>query len=608
MALRVLLADESTTIKKVMQLALQDFAVEVKAVHVGVDVVEVARSFQPDIIFADVLLQKRNGYDVCADIKNDPELKALPVVLMWSSFMDLDEKAAAQSGADNRLEKPFDVESLRQLVLELVPKTRSQRLAHFLKFPETFAQPLKEEERTKQQQTRPAEPAPIAMQPSQPHPATAVKPTTVPPTVSVPPTASAPPPLTPAKPAAPIPMPPPVATAPTPKPKATVPPPPLTPPAGRQASSTVTSIPVPPPPTQKTPLVPPQAKPAPQAEAPKSTWNMESFEDMSNFEDSTPSFENAAHSKEPADDDQFDFSDDPADEVFSEFKLTDLTGTRKPRDADAAVTNAAANATPAKTEPSDEEPWSHQDLSAFKIDLPPVAVEGEDFSLSFDISQRDPEGTGFTINHRLPEDGIEDSTNSGTANARDNISLDDERTLGFEEIELPDPYAAQAQPEEMPMDSGIDPRSSHDLEEIRLIEMPEGMSLEMEDLLEVEEPVRINPLGGQLNGMESALAGTISSPDDLIDDERTQESSLNSPRARTETTKTGPVPQLSADQLEEIIRSQSKEIIESVVRRIVPDIASNLIKQELQRLLEETAVRSEPTPPTNRPPNRENRR
>src|SRR5690606_20789003 len=118
MALRVLLADESTTIKKVMQLALQDFAVEVKAVHVGIDVVEVARSFKPDVIFADILLQKKNGYEVSADLKRDEGLKSIPVVLMWSSFMDLDENLAQQSGADGRLEKPFDVENLRQQILE----------------------------------------------------------------------------------------------------------------------------------------------------------------------------------------------------------------------------------------------------------------------------------------------------------------------------------------------------------------------------------------------------------------------------------------------------------------------------------------------------------
>lgn len=134
MALRVLLADESTTIKKVIQLALQDFGVDVKAVHIGVDVLEVARSFQPEIVFADVLLQKRNGYDVCFDLKNDAVLKSVPVVLMWSSFMEFDQDAAQRAQANDKLEKPFDVETLRAIVMSLVPKLQAQPLAQFIQF------------------------------------------------------------------------------------------------------------------------------------------------------------------------------------------------------------------------------------------------------------------------------------------------------------------------------------------------------------------------------------------------------------------------------------------------------------------------------------------
>src|SRR5690606_27290914 len=112
MALRVLLADESSTIKKVFQLALQDFAAELKPVNLGVDVLPVAQSFKPDIIFADVLLQKRNGYEVSAELKQDPALKSIPVVLMWSGFMELDEDKYQASMANAQLEKPFDVAAL----------------------------------------------------------------------------------------------------------------------------------------------------------------------------------------------------------------------------------------------------------------------------------------------------------------------------------------------------------------------------------------------------------------------------------------------------------------------------------------------------------------
>ncbi|MGZ3770595.1 MAG: response regulator [Bdellovibrio sp.] len=136
MALRVLLADESSTIKKVMQLALSDFAVEVKTVPVGIDVVSVAKSFKPDIVFADVLLTKKNGYEVCQDIKNDPETKNIPVVLMWSGFMEMDESKVNECKADARLEKPFDADILRSMVQDLVQKAKTNPISDYLTFPE----------------------------------------------------------------------------------------------------------------------------------------------------------------------------------------------------------------------------------------------------------------------------------------------------------------------------------------------------------------------------------------------------------------------------------------------------------------------------------------
>ena len=136
MALRVLLADESSTIKKVMQLALQDFGVEVRSVAVGLDVLQVARAYQPDLIFTDVLLAKKSGYEVSADLKADPELKKIPVVLMWSSFMELDEAKARTSKADRRLEKPFDADQLRNIVKEVVPRLQQNQISNFLSFPD----------------------------------------------------------------------------------------------------------------------------------------------------------------------------------------------------------------------------------------------------------------------------------------------------------------------------------------------------------------------------------------------------------------------------------------------------------------------------------------
>ncbi len=143
MALRVLLADNSETIKKVIQLTLKDFDIDLRVVTLGVDVLDVALQFKPDIIFVDILLQKKNGYEVSKEIKNNVNLKDTPVVLMWSGFMELDEPKAKESLADDRIEKPFDAETLKNLVTQLVKKSDEPAgsIEDFLEMPSTPKEP-----------------------------------------------------------------------------------------------------------------------------------------------------------------------------------------------------------------------------------------------------------------------------------------------------------------------------------------------------------------------------------------------------------------------------------------------------------------------------------
>ncbi len=136
MALRVLLADESSTIKKAMQMALSDFGVEVKSVPSGLDVLSVTHTFKPDVIFADILLTKKNGYEVCNEIKADVVTKHIPVILMWSSFMQLDQNQFQKVKADASLEKPFDSEALRALIERFVTKLQAFPLKGFLNHPD----------------------------------------------------------------------------------------------------------------------------------------------------------------------------------------------------------------------------------------------------------------------------------------------------------------------------------------------------------------------------------------------------------------------------------------------------------------------------------------
>ena len=119
--LKVLLADESSTINKVFDVALKNLGAEIKTVQHGIDVLEVAESFKPDIIFAEILLSKMNGYEVCSQIKQNSNLNKTPIVLMWSGFMDIDEDKFITCQADSKLEKPFSGDLLIKTIHKNLP-------------------------------------------------------------------------------------------------------------------------------------------------------------------------------------------------------------------------------------------------------------------------------------------------------------------------------------------------------------------------------------------------------------------------------------------------------------------------------------------------------
>lgn len=132
MSLRLLLADESPSIKKAFSLALKDYGVQIQTVHQGTDVAELYEKFNPDICFMDILLPKLNGYDACGVLKKNENSKETPVVLMWSGFMELDLEKSQACFADSSIEKPFETETLRALIKSLVPKVGQNAITDHL--------------------------------------------------------------------------------------------------------------------------------------------------------------------------------------------------------------------------------------------------------------------------------------------------------------------------------------------------------------------------------------------------------------------------------------------------------------------------------------------
>ncbi|MFN2576292.1 MAG: PleD family two-component system response regulator [Pyrinomonadaceae bacterium] len=111
---KLLLADDSAAVQKVIELTFADEGMEVVSVGDGRLALEELEHVTPDVILADAFMPGLNGYELCRSIKDDERFAQIPVMLLVSSFAPFDEAAARSAGADDIMTKPF--QSIRQLV------------------------------------------------------------------------------------------------------------------------------------------------------------------------------------------------------------------------------------------------------------------------------------------------------------------------------------------------------------------------------------------------------------------------------------------------------------------------------------------------------------
>jgi CheY-like chemotaxis protein len=112
--LKLLIADDSVTIQKVVELTFLDEGMTVASAGDGDQAIDKLEEFAPDVVLADVVMPGRTGYEVCEAIKQSERFHHIPVMLLVGSFEPFDEAEARRVGADDVLTKPF--QSIRQLV------------------------------------------------------------------------------------------------------------------------------------------------------------------------------------------------------------------------------------------------------------------------------------------------------------------------------------------------------------------------------------------------------------------------------------------------------------------------------------------------------------
>ena len=121
--LRVMVIDDSKTIRRTAETLLKREGAEVVTATDGFEALAKIADNQPQIIFVDIMMPRLDGYQTCALIKQNPQLKSTPVIMLSSKDGVFDRARGRLAGSDRYLTKPFTKEGLIQAVQETMQLT-----------------------------------------------------------------------------------------------------------------------------------------------------------------------------------------------------------------------------------------------------------------------------------------------------------------------------------------------------------------------------------------------------------------------------------------------------------------------------------------------------
>ena len=122
MSYKLLLADDSITIQKVVELILSEEDYIITSANNGEEAFEIAKRDKPDIILADIIMPKTDGYQLCEKIKKDSDLMTVPVLLLAGAYESFDTSKASAVGADDYIIKPFESQELIKKVKDSIER------------------------------------------------------------------------------------------------------------------------------------------------------------------------------------------------------------------------------------------------------------------------------------------------------------------------------------------------------------------------------------------------------------------------------------------------------------------------------------------------------
>ena len=108
----ILVVDDSVTVRTIIRDALETAGYKVEEAVDGEEGFNKAVELLPDLVVLDLTMPKRDGIDVCADLRATAETKNIKIVMLTNRDSEFDQMVGKEVGADHYLPKPFDGDTL----------------------------------------------------------------------------------------------------------------------------------------------------------------------------------------------------------------------------------------------------------------------------------------------------------------------------------------------------------------------------------------------------------------------------------------------------------------------------------------------------------------
>ena len=124
---KVMVIDDSNTIRRSAEIFLKQGGHEVLLAEDGFDALAKVNDFQPDIVFCDILMPRLDGYQTCAIIKRNARFSSVPIIMLSSKDGVFDKARGRMVGAQDYLTKPFTKDQLLQAVQQFGSVTQGAK-------------------------------------------------------------------------------------------------------------------------------------------------------------------------------------------------------------------------------------------------------------------------------------------------------------------------------------------------------------------------------------------------------------------------------------------------------------------------------------------------